>query len=131
MITNNTHWLTSLPNNWKKVKIGSRFKCRNVKVNDTDFPPLSVAKQGVVPQIETVAKTDANDNRKLVLQNDFVINSRSDRKESCGLSNLTGSVSLINLVLFQSGNNFYMPYVGKLFKIMDLPKNSIVGGMVS
>lgn len=116
MTINNTNWVSSLPSDWKKVKIGSHFKCRNVKVNDTDYPPLSVAKQGVVPQIETVAKTDANDNRKLVLQNDFVINSRSDRKESCGLSNLTGSVSLINLVLFQNGNDFYMPYVGKLFK---------------
>lgn len=116
MTINNTNWVSSLPSDWKKVKIGSHFKCRNVKVNDTDYPPLSVAKQGIVPQIETVAKTDANDNRKLVLQNDFVINSRSDRKESCGLSNLTGSVSLINLVLFQNGNDFYMPYVGKLFK---------------
>lgn len=63
-----------------------------------------------------MAKTDVNDNRKLVLINDFVINSRSDRKESCGLSKLNGSVSLINHVLYQNGQDYYMPFVGILFK---------------
>lgn len=116
MIINSEKWIKSLPNEWSITKIGNHFKCRNEKVNDTDYPPLSVAKQGVVPQIETVAKTDANDNRKLVLMNDFVINSRSDRKESCGLSKLNGSVSLINHVLYQNGQDYYMPFVGILLK---------------
>lgn len=116
MTINSEKWIKSLPNEWSITKIGNHFKCRNEKVNDTDHPPLSVAKQGVVPQIETVAKTDANDNRKLVLMNDFVINSRSDRKESCGLSKLNGSVSLINHVLYQNGQDYYMPFVGILFK---------------
>lgn len=116
MTSNSEKWIESLPNEWSITKIGNHFKCRNEKVNDTDYPPLSVAKQGVVPQIETVAKTDANDNRKLVLTNDFVINSRSDRKESCGLSKLNGSVSLINHVLYQNGQDYYMPFVGILFK---------------
>lgn len=116
MTINSEKWIESLPNEWSITKIGNHFKCRNEKVNDTDYPPLSVAKQGVVPQIETVAKTDANDNRKLVLMNDFVINSRSDRKESCGLSKLNGSVSLINHVLYQNGQDYYMPFVGILFK---------------
>ena len=116
MTINSEKWIESLPNEWSITKIGNHFKCRNEKVNDTDYPPLSVAKQGVVPQIETVAKTDANDNRKLVLTNDFVINSRSDRKESCGLSKLNGSVSLINHVLYQNGQDYYMPFVGILFK---------------
>ena len=116
MTINSEKWIESLPNEWSITKIGNHFKCRNEKVNDTDFPPLSVAKQGVVPQIETVAKTDANDNRKLVLINDFVINSRSDRKESCGLSKLNGSVSLINHVLYQNGQDYYRPFVGILFK---------------
>ncbi len=116
MTTNNAKWIEYLPNGWSITKIGNHFKCRNEKVNDTDYPPLSVAKQGIVPQIETVAKTDANDNRKLVLRNDFVINSRSDRKESCGLSNLNGSVSLINHVLYQNGQDYYMPFIGILFK---------------
>lgn len=116
MTINSEKWIESFPNEWSITKIGNHFKCRNEKVNDTDYPPLSVAKQGVVPQIETVAKTDANDNRKLVLMNDFVINSRSDRKESCGLSKLNGSVSLINHVLYQNGQDYYMPFVGILFK---------------
>ena len=116
MTIDSEKWIESIPEEWSITKIGNHFKCRNEKVNDTDYPPLSVAKQGVVPQIETVAKTDANDNRKLVLMNDFVINSRSDRKESCGLSKLNGSVSLINHVLYQNGQDYYMPFVGILFK---------------
>lgn len=93
-------WIGEIPDGWGLYKIGSLFKCRNEKVNDTDYAPLSVSKGGVVPQMENVAKSKANDNRKLVLANDFVINSRSDRKQSCGVSPLDGSVSLINIVLY-------------------------------
>lgn len=93
-------WIGDVPENWEIVKIGQLFQCRNVKVNDTDFQPLSVSKGGIVPQMENVAKSDANDNRKQVLTGDFVINSRSDRKQSCGVSKLDGSVSLINTVLY-------------------------------
>ena len=93
-------WIGNVPENWEIVKIGQLFQCRNVKVNDTDFQPLSVSKGGIVPQMENVAKSDANDNRKQVLTGDFVINSRSDRKQSCGVSKLDGSVSLINTVLY-------------------------------
>lgn len=67
--------------------------------SDKEYPPLSVAKIGVVPQLVTAVKTDSGDNRKLVCTGDFVINSRSDRKGSCGVSELDGSVSLINIVL--------------------------------
>ena len=48
--------------------------------------------------------------RKLVLKGDFVINSRSDRRGSCGISNLDGSVSLINIVIEPRSNmnpNYY------------------------
>lgn len=93
-------WIGTMPVDWQLLTIGSLFKVRNEKVNDTDYPPLSVSKGGIVPQLENVAKTDANDNRKLVLENDFVINSRSDRKQSCGVSSMEGSVSLINTVLY-------------------------------
>lgn len=93
-------WIGDVPENWEIVKIGQLFQCRNIKVNDTDFQPLSVSKGGIVPQMENVAKSDANDNRKQVLTGDFVINSRSDRKQSCGVSKLDGSVSLINTVLY-------------------------------
>lgn len=97
-------WIGGISDDWHLIKIGSIFQCRNKKVNDTDYPPLSASKGDVVPQIDSVAKTDANDNRTLVLQNDFVINSRSDRKQSCGYSTLKGSVSLINTVLYTTND---------------------------
>ena len=80
-------------------KLGTHFLQRKEKVSDKDFPPLSVTKNGIVPQLENAAKTDNGDNRKLVKKGDYVINSRSDRKGSSGLSYLDGSVSLINIVL--------------------------------
>ena len=92
-------WLGTIPSHWDCKKIGSLFSERKTKVSDKDYPPLSVAKIGVVPQLSTAVKTDAGDNRKLVCAGDFVINSRSDRKGSCGISELDGSVSLINIVL--------------------------------
>lgn len=92
-------WLGDLPSHWDVKKIGSLFSERRIKVSDKEYPPLSVAKIGVVPQLATAVKTDAGDNRKLVCSGDFVINSRSDRKGSCGVSELDGSVSLINIVL--------------------------------
>lgn len=72
---------------------------RNVKVSDKDYQPLSVTMKGVVPQLETAAKTDAHDDRKLVKKGDFAINSRSDRRGSCGIADRDGSVSLINTIL--------------------------------
>ena len=59
------------------------------------------------------AKSDSGDNRKLVCSGDFVINSRSDRKGSCGVSELAGSVSLINIVLTprNSWDNKYVHYL--------------------
>lgn len=59
------------------------------------------------------AKSDSGDNRKLVCLGDFVINSRSDRKGSCGVSELDGSVSLINIVLTprNSWDNKYVHYL--------------------
>lgn len=55
--------------------------------------------KGVVPQLETAAKSDAHDDRKLVCKGDFAINSRSDRRGSCGIAPCDGSISLINTVL--------------------------------
>ncbi|MBE6926797.1 MAG: restriction endonuclease subunit S [Ruminococcaceae bacterium] len=67
--------------------------------------------------MENVAKSDANDNRKMVLTNDFVINSRSDRKQSCGVSPLAGSVSLINTVLYPAKGAPIVPaYLNYLLK---------------
>ena len=92
-------WLDELPSHWQCTKIGAVFSERKSKVSDKDYAPLSVARIGVVSQLATAVKTDAGDNRKLVCAGDFVINSRSDRKGSCGVAKLDGSVSLINIVL--------------------------------
>ncbi len=92
-------WLGEVPESWTLDKIGSLYKMRNTKVSDRDYPPLSVTMKGVVPQLESAAKTDAHDDRKLVMAGDFAINSRSDRRGSCGISPMDGSVSLINTVL--------------------------------
>lgn len=92
-------WLGELPAHWECKKIGSLFSERKEKVSDKDYAPLSVTKMGILPQLEHAAKTSDGDNRKLVCAGDFVINSRSDRKGSCGVSDRDGSVSLINIVL--------------------------------
>jgi len=92
-------WLGKLPKHWGVKRLGQFFAERREKVSDKDYPALSVTMQGIVPQLETAAKTDAGDNRKLVLKNDFVINSRSDRKGSAGVSSYDGSVSLISIVM--------------------------------
>lgn len=92
-------WIGDIPSHWKTDNIGNLYSHRNEKVSDKDYPPLSVTKMGVVPQLATAAKTDDGDNRKLVRKGDFAINSRSDRRGSCGISAYDGSVSLINTIL--------------------------------
>lgn len=106
-------WLGALPSHWECKKIGSLFAERKAKVSDKDYSPLSVTKTGILPQLEHAAKSNDGDNRKLVCAGDFVINSRSDRKGSCGVSELDGSVSLINLILTPRGqwNNRYAHYL--------------------
>ena len=94
-----TTWLREVPDDWRITTIGSLYTLRNEKVSDKDYPPLSVTMKGIVPQLESAAKTDDGDNRKLVKVGDFVINSRSDRRGSCGISAYDGSVSLINTIL--------------------------------
>lgn len=91
-------WIKDIPVDWSISKISSLYTVRNVKVSDRDYQPLSVTMKGILPQLETAAKTDAHDDRKLVKKGDFAINSRSDRRGSCGISDRDGSVSLINIV---------------------------------
>lgn len=108
-------WIGEIPVTWDLSKIGSIYDERNEKVSDKDYEPLSVTKQGIVPQLETAAKTDNGDNRKLIKKNDFVINSRSDRRGSCGISEYDGSCSLINTVL-RTRRNMCNKYYGFVFK---------------
>lgn len=92
-------WIGPIPEHWQQYRIGDLFAEINVKVSDIDYPPLSVTKLGVLPQISTVAKSDDHANRKRLLKGEFAINSRSDRRNSCGFAHEDGSVSLINIVL--------------------------------
>lgn len=107
-------WIGQIPEQWEVNKIRSHFKERRTKVSDKDYPALSVAREGIVPQLDTAVKTDNGDNRKLVLKNDFVVNSRSDRKGSCGVSDYDGSVSLISIVL--EPHDINPQYVHYLFR---------------
>lgn len=106
-------WVGLIPDDWITKKIGAFYRLRNEKVSDKDFPPLSVTMKGIVPQLETAAKSNDGDNRKLVRKGDFAINSRSDRRGSCGISEYDGSVSLINTVLVPRGqaNNRYFNWL--------------------
>lgn len=106
-------WIGEVPTTWRLLRIAALYDLRSQKVSDKDYPPLSITMHGVVPQLETVAKTNDGDNRKLVKAGDFVINSRSDRRGACGISPQDGSCSLINIVLApqHSINNRYFSYL--------------------
>ena len=111
------HWVGKIPEDWDESRVKQYFIERNEKVSDIDYPPLSVTKNGILPQLDNVAKSDNHNDRKRVCHNDFVINSRSDRKGSSGLSKLEGSVSLINIVL--EPKNFFPKFSEYLFKSKD------------
>ncbi len=110
-------WTGPIPIQWTLQRVAQVFSERKEKVDDKTFPPLSVTMSGVVDQLPDVAKTDHSDNRKLVKKGDFVINSRSDRKGSSGISPRDGSVSVINIVMEprnESAPSFY-EYLFKSF----------------
>lgn len=96
-------WIGKIPETWEVTKLNTLYTQRNEKVSDRDYPPLSVTMKGILPQLENAAKTDNGDDRKLVRIGDFAINSRSDRRGSCGISPYEGSVSLINTILKPRG----------------------------
>lgn len=111
-------WIPYIPTHWEISRVRNFFEYRNEKVSETDFGPLSVTKNGVIPQMENVAKSLAEgDTRKKVCKNDFVANSRSDRKGSCGTSPLDGSVSLIYIVL--EPKNIFPNFVNYYFRSND------------
>ena len=109
-------WIGEIPEHWEVSTISKVFSQRNMKVSDFDFSPLSVTKHGIVSQLESAAKSDDHSNRKLVKKGDFVVNSRSDRKMSSGVSEFDGSVSLINLVMIPRGEKLNGKFVGYLLK---------------
>lgn len=109
-------WIGYIPCSWGTLPIHSAFVERREKVSDIEWEPLSVTKSGVVKQLEHAAKSDNHNDRKKVCIGDFAINSRSDRKESCGLSSMNGSVSLINTVLIANASLYSSKYVKYLLK---------------
>lgn len=109
-------WIGYIPCPWETLPIHSAFVERREKVSDIEWEPLSVTKSGVVKQLEHAAKSNNHNDRKKVCIGDFAINSRSDRKESCGLSSMDGSVSLINTVLIPNDSLYSLEYVKYLLK---------------
>lgn len=107
-------WIGEIPEDWEVSQISRYFNPRNEKVSDIDYKPLSVTKNGIVPQLDNAAKSSNHNDRKLVRKEDFVINSRSDRKMSSGIAKEDGSVSLINIVLFS--RNILPEYTNYLLK---------------
>lgn len=113
-------WLGEIPKHWDITRLGTRFDERKTKVSDKDFPPLSVTKNGTIPQLDSAAKSNDGDNRKLVMAGDFVINSRSDRKGSSGIAFQNGSVSLIYIVMEPKGiHPIYCNYLLKSYSFIE------------
>jgi type I restriction enzyme, S subunit len=108
-------WLGVVPEHWQLNRLGYYFTERRERASDKDFAALSVTKNGIVPQLDTAAKTDDGDNRKKVCAGDFVINSRSDRKGSAGASAVDGSVSLISTVL-RPQDSVQISFIHHLFR---------------
>ena len=48
MVENTIKWLGDIPPDWEVTRISSLFAERNEKVNDVDYPPLSVTKKGIL-----------------------------------------------------------------------------------
>ena len=113
MDTPESHWYSKLPISWKSQRLKTLFGERRTIVSDKDYPALSVGSAGIVPQLKTAVKTNNGDHRKLICAGDFAINSRSDRKGACGISEYTGSCSLIITVLRPHSelNNHFFHYL--------------------
>ncbi|MDD2449502.1 MAG: hypothetical protein PHS42_10180 [Sulfurimonas sp.] len=43
-------WLGEIPAGWELTRLGTKFKERKEKVSDKDYEPLSVTRNGIVPQ---------------------------------------------------------------------------------
>jgi type I restriction enzyme S subunit len=109
-------WLDEIPSEWGEDKIVSLFNFPNDKVSDKDFEPLSVTYDGVKKQVEDAAKTDNDSNRKLLKIGDIAFNGRSDRRGACGVSNYTGSISVVYHVLRKTSSNVHVRYYHHLFR---------------
>src|SRR5690606_33203462 len=62
-VDSGVEWLGCVPTSWELKRLGSLFNERRSKVSDQEFQALSVTRNGVVPQLESAAKTNDGDNR--------------------------------------------------------------------
>ncbi len=92
------------------VPLASVVVERSETVREAELPALSVSKRGVTSQLEGVAKTQSESDRKLVRTGDLVINSRSDRRGASGLARQDGSVSLIYSVMTPNADALVAEY---------------------
>ena len=110
-------WIGEIPAEWDTTTIDAIYRLRNEQTSDTSLMPLSITKMGVLPQLDTAAKSmQKNNKRKIVYVGDFVINSRSDRRGSCGISNLYGTCAVVNTVMSPCSSSIDCNYYGFLFK---------------
>jgi len=109
-------WLGDIPDSWDVKKIAFLFNFPNEKVSDKDFEPLSVTYNGVEKQVEDALKTDNGDNRKLLKKGDIAFNGRSDRRGACGVSEYTGSISVVYHVLRVKSPKIFVKYYHHLFR---------------
>ena len=48
------NWIGEIPEGWDTAKVGQLFSSRRETVSDSDYAPLSVTKNGIVPQLKEV-----------------------------------------------------------------------------
>lgn len=96
--------------------VGSIVVERAEKVSETEYPPLSVGRLGVTPQLAGVAKSQSDTDRKLVRAGDLVINTRSDRRGASGLARQDGSVSVVYSVMTPKQDLIVPGYAHHLFR---------------
>ena len=108
-------WIGNIPEEWKIQRIGGFYQERTDKVGDTEMQNLSVTKNGIIPKLESAAKAKEGTLQKLVRKGDFVINSRSDRRGSCGIAPMDGSCATVNTVLVPQHSDMDTRYYDHFF----------------
>ena len=98
------------------MKLKYLLKERVELTKNTSIPCYSVTKKGIIPQLDTIAKTRKIENRKLIYPNDYILNSRSSRFGSSGLASSIGSVASVNLVIYPTSSLITMDYINYYFK---------------
>jgi type I restriction enzyme, S subunit len=128
----NMFWATSMPSNWKEVKIKHLFIERSEK-GYPDEPLLSATQsRGVIPTLlyenRTVVATKGLETLKLVEIGDFVISLRSFQG-GIEFAYYRGIISPAYTVMTSNNRiyNGYFKYLAKSFLFIDLLKTCVTG----